>query len=74
MQAIISIFADEGSHLRCARHEDFVTRLTSRDRTVLADNLRISFLLKAPLYYVAVSEWAEPDSIVRASRSPFSLT
>ncbi|KAI5474316.1 vacuolar fusion protein MON1, partial [Pseudohyphozyma bogoriensis] len=49
MQAIISIFADEGDRLRM----------------VEAPPVRIYFLLKPPLYLVAVSDWGETEGIMR---------
>ncbi|GAA6055254.1 hypothetical protein JCM3770_001509 [Rhodotorula araucariae] len=49
MQAIVSIFADEGDKLRY----------------VDAHSTRISFLLKAPLYLVVVSSLGEPESVLR---------
>jgi len=51
MQAIISIFADEGDRIRY----------------VDAGGTKIGFLLKAPLYLCCVSSWGEPESIVRSS-------
>lgn len=57
MQAIISIFADEGDKLR---YMD-------------AGHVRISFLLRSPLYLVAVSQWGEPQSVVRPSAQFVSL-
>ena len=53
MQAIISIFADEGDRIRY----------------IDAGNVKISFLLKAPLYYVCVSDFGEPESVVSSSHS-----
>ncbi|SGY20537.1 BQ5605_C016g08087 [Microbotryum silenes-dioicae] len=49
MQAIISIFADEGDKLRY----------------VDAGKMKIAFVLKAPLYLVCVSDWGEPESVLR---------
>ncbi|KAL8276925.1 hypothetical protein RQP46_010653 [Phenoliferia psychrophenolica] len=49
MQAIISIFADEGDRLRY----------------VDAGTTKIAFLLKPPLYLVCVSDWGEPESVLR---------
>lgn len=48
IQAIISIFADEGDKIRY----------------INAGQVKISFLLKAPLYFVCVSDWGEPESVV----------
>lgn len=48
IQAIISIFADEDDKLRY----------------IDAGQVRIAFLLRSPLYFAAVSEWGEPESIV----------
>ncbi|KAM0746693.1 DUF254-domain-containing protein [Meredithblackwellia eburnea MCA 4105] len=50
MQAIISIFADEGDRLRY----------------IDAGSTKVSFLLKSPLYLVCVSDWGEPESILRS--------
>lgn len=48
MQAIISIFADEGDKLRY----------------IDAGATKIAFVLKAPLYLACVSDWGEPESVV----------
>ena len=48
MQAIISIFADEGDRIRY----------------IDAGGTKIGFLLKAPLYLCCVSSWGEPEAIV----------
>ncbi|GAA5881996.1 hypothetical protein JCM1840_002092 [Sporobolomyces johnsonii] len=50
MQAIVSIFADEGDKIRY----------------VDVGPTRISLLLKAPLYLVVSSNWGEPESVLRA--------
>ncbi|KAG8933825.1 Vacuolar fusion protein mon1 [Tulasnella sp. 418] len=49
MQALISVYADDGDKIRC----------------INAGRTKISFLLRAPLYYVCVSSWGEPESVVR---------
>ncbi|KAF9454805.1 DUF254-domain-containing protein [Macrolepiota fuliginosa MF-IS2] len=49
MQALISIFIDDGDKLRC----------------INAGQARITFLLRPPLYYVCVSSWGEPESVTR---------
>ncbi|KAF9519709.1 hypothetical protein BS47DRAFT_1370687 [Hydnum rufescens UP504] len=49
MQALISVFADDGDKIRC----------------INAGRTRISFLLRSPLYYVCVSSWREPESVIR---------
>ncbi|KAM0791330.1 hypothetical protein ACM66B_005800 [Microbotryomycetes sp. NB124-2] len=49
MQAIISIFADENDKLRY----------------IDAGETRIAFVLKPPIYLVAVSNWGEPESVLR---------
>ena len=49
MQALISVFLDDGDKLRY----------------VNAGRTRISFLLRSPLYYACVSSWGEPESVVR---------
>ncbi|GAA5979415.1 hypothetical protein JCM11641_005027 [Rhodosporidiobolus odoratus] len=51
MQAIVSIFADEGDKIR------YIT----------SGSTRIAFLLKPPLYLVVVSNgWGEPESVLRS--------
>ncbi|KAL1950355.1 hypothetical protein VTO73DRAFT_5479 [Trametes versicolor] len=49
IQALVSIFLDDGDKLRC----------------INAGNTRIVFLLRPPLYYVCVSAWGEPESVTR---------
>ncbi|KAI0648130.1 trafficking protein Mon1-domain-containing protein [Trametes meyenii] len=49
IQALVSIFLDDGDKLRC----------------INAGSTRIVFLLRPPLYYVCVSAWGEPESITR---------
>ncbi|CCM03516.1 uncharacterized protein FIBRA_05650 [Fibroporia radiculosa] len=49
MQALVSIFFDDGDKLRC----------------INAGKTRITFLLRPPLYYVCVSSWGEPESVTR---------
>ncbi|KAK4056699.1 Vacuolar fusion protein mon1 [Microbotryomycetes sp. JL221] len=49
MQAIISIFADERDRLRY----------------IDAGKTKIAFVLKPPIYLVVVSDWGEPESILR---------
>lgn len=51
MQALISVFLDSSDKLRCMN----------------AGRTRITFLLRPPLYYVCVSEWGEPESVVGRS-------
>lgn len=48
MQALLSVFIDDGDKLR------FIN----------AGKTRISFLLRTPLYYCCVSKWGEPESVV----------
>ncbi|KAL5501280.1 MON1 [Sanghuangporus vaninii] len=50
MQALISVFLDDGDKLR----------------SVNAGRTRISFLLRSPLYYACVSSWGEPESVTRS--------
>ncbi|KAF9046459.1 vacuolar fusion protein MON1 [Panaeolus papilionaceus] len=50
MQALISVFLDEGDKLR----------------SIGAGRTRITFLLRPPLYYVCVSTWGEPESVARS--------
>ena len=50
MQALISVFLDDNDKLRC----------------INAGRTRITFLLRPPLYYVCVSSWGEPESVVCA--------
>ncbi|KAI0320195.1 trafficking protein Mon1-domain-containing protein [Amylostereum chailletii] len=49
MQALLSVFLDDGDKLRC----------------INAGNTRINFLLRTPLYYACVSSWGEPESVTR---------
>ncbi|RPD62325.1 DUF254-domain-containing protein [Lentinus tigrinus ALCF2SS1-7] len=49
VQALVSIFLDDGDKLRC----------------INAGGTRIVFLLRPPLYYVCVSAWGEPESVTR---------
>ncbi|EKM79357.1 hypothetical protein AGABI1DRAFT_74328 [Agaricus bisporus var. burnettii JB137-S8] len=49
MQALISVFIDDGDKIRC----------------INAGQSRITFLLRPPLYYVCVSSWGEPESVTR---------
>jgi hypothetical protein len=53
MQALVSIFIDDGDKIRC----------------INAGQSRITFLLRPPLYYVCVSSWGEPESVVSTCRS-----
>lgn len=48
MQALISVFLDDGDKLRC----------------INAGNTRINILMRPPLYYACVSSWGEPESVV----------
>lgn len=48
MQALVSVFLDDGDKIRC----------------INAGKTRITFLLRPPLYYVCVSSWGEPESVV----------
>ncbi|KLO16737.1 DUF254-domain-containing protein [Schizopora paradoxa] len=50
MQALLSVFIDDGDKLR------FIN----------AGKTRISFLLRTPLYYCCVSKWGEPESVTRS--------
>ena len=50
MQALISVFLDDNDKLR----------------SINAGKTRITFLLRQPLYYVCVSSWGEPESVVCA--------
>ena len=52
IQAIVSLYAME---------EEGCDRI----RYIDAGQLHIAFLLKAPLYLVAISDWAEPEAVVR---------
>ncbi|KZV70187.1 DUF254-domain-containing protein [Peniophora sp. CONT] len=49
MQALISVFIDDGDKLRC----------------INAGKTRMTFLLRPPLYYACVSAWGEPESVTR---------
>ncbi|KAJ6585164.1 vacuolar fusion protein MON1 [Mycena capillaripes] len=50
MQALISVFIDDGDKIRC----------------INAGSTRITFVLRAPLYYVCASSWGEPESVTRS--------
>ncbi|KAH9179232.1 DUF254-domain-containing protein [Lactarius sanguifluus] len=50
MQALISVFLDDGDKLRC----------------VNAGSTRINILMRPPLYYACVSSWGEPESVTRS--------
>ena len=56
MQALISVFLDDNDKLR----------------SINAGRTRITFLLRQPLYYVCVSSWEEPESVVCASSAIIS--
>ncbi|EUC61720.1 trafficking protein MON1 [Rhizoctonia solani AG-3 Rhs1AP] len=49
LQALVSVFADDGDRIRC----------------INAGRTRITFVLRAPLYYACVSSWGEPESVIR---------
>ncbi|KAH7885260.1 DUF254-domain-containing protein [Phlebopus sp. FC_14] len=49
VQALLSVFIDDGDKLRC----------------INAGRLSITFLLRSPLYYVCASSWGEPESVTR---------
>ncbi|KAL0581169.1 Vacuolar fusion protein mon1 [Marasmius crinis-equi] len=49
MQALISVFIDNGDKLRC----------------INAGKTRIVFLQRSPLYYVCASSWGEPEFVTR---------
>ncbi|CAE6421199.1 unnamed protein product [Rhizoctonia solani] len=49
LQALISVFADDGDRIRC----------------INAGRTRITFVLRAPLYYACVSSWGEPEGVTR---------
>ncbi|KAF8610273.1 DUF254-domain-containing protein [Ceratobasidium sp. AG-I] len=46
LQALVSVFADDGDRIR----------------SINAGSTRITFVLRAPLYYACVSSWGEPES------------
>lgn len=48
VQALLSVFLEDGDKLRC----------------INTGRLRINFLLRSPLYYVCASSWGEPESVV----------
>ncbi|KAJ7784388.1 vacuolar fusion protein MON1 [Mycena metata] len=50
MQALISVFIDDGDKIRC----------------INAGSTRITFVLRSPLYYVCASSWGEPESVARS--------
>jgi hypothetical protein len=74
MQAVISIFADEGNKIKYAGYTICCSALLlnwrANPRYINAGSSRIAFLLKSPLYYAVVSDWGEPESVV----SSISLT
>ncbi|KAF8551678.1 DUF254-domain-containing protein [Imleria badia] len=49
IQALVSVFIDDGDKLRC----------------INAGPLTITFLLRSPIYYVCASTWGEPESVTR---------
>lgn len=49
VQALLSVFIDDGDKLR----------------SINSGELRITFLLRSPLYYVCASTWGEPESVTR---------
>ena len=53
VQALVSVFIDDNDKLR----------------SINAGELRITFLLRSPLYYVCASTWGEPESVVSATSS-----
>lgn len=57
IQALVSVFIDDGDKLRC----------------INAGPLRITFLLRSPIYYVCASTWGEPDSVVSTTDSRDSI-
>ncbi|KIK79892.1 hypothetical protein PAXRUDRAFT_259272 [Paxillus rubicundulus Ve08.2h10] len=50
VQALLSVFIDDGDKLR----------------SINAGPFRITFLLRSPLYYVCASTWGEPESVTRS--------
>ncbi|KAF5330264.1 hypothetical protein D9758_014446 [Tetrapyrgos nigripes] len=50
IQALISVFIDDGDKLRC----------------INAGKTRMTFVQRTPLYYVCVSSWGEPESVTRS--------
>ena len=48
VQALLSVFLEDGDKLRC----------------INSGRLRITFLLRSPLYYVCASSWGEPEFVV----------
>ncbi|KAF8442896.1 DUF254-domain-containing protein [Boletus edulis BED1] len=50
VQALVSVFIDDGDKLRC----------------INAGPLTITFLLRSPVYYVCASTWGEPESVTRS--------
>ncbi|OAX38771.1 DUF254-domain-containing protein [Rhizopogon vinicolor AM-OR11-026] len=50
VQALLSVFLEDGDKLRC----------------INTGRLRITFLLRSPLYYVCASSWGEPESVTRS--------
>lgn len=58
IQALISVFIDDADKIRC----------------IHAGQSRITFLLRPPLYYVCVSSWGEPESVVGFSENGRNTT
>lgn len=58
VQALLSVFLDDGDKLRC----------------INAGRLRITFLLRSPLYYVCASSWGEPESVVSSGLSVLNMS
>ncbi|KAJ8586551.1 DUF254-domain-containing protein [Rhizopogon salebrosus TDB-379] len=50
VQALLSVFLEDGDKLRC----------------INTGRLRVTFLLRPPLYYVCASSWGEPESVTRS--------
>lgn len=59
--ALISVFADN-----TLSPSPYPSATTDKLRCINAGSTRITFFLRPPLYYVCVSKWKEPESVVSA--------
>lgn len=75
MQAIVSIFADEGDKIRLVMCRcQGGGGLTPYDRYVDAFPTKIAFVLKPSLYLLCISDWDEPEFVVSPPSLSFFLT
>ena len=71
VQALVSIFAEEEDKIRCVQKPRVMLLswadgrcFHGRTRYIQRGRMKISFLLKSPLYLFCVSEWGEPEFVV----------